>query len=126
MSRLVVMMPNTLARAFEAIDRLADEGSLRPSDGAILKAFYAAGWKDGFVAGPLDLLSRSLAVSEKRLMASIAALDKIQAVEMRALPGGAISVELLSLSRPWIAGDVALGWWQYFLVDDEPEEDNAS
>ncbi len=122
MGRLVVMMPNTLSRAFEAIDGLADEGAVRPGDCAVLKAFYASGWQDGFVRGPLDVLARSLGLSETRLMASIVALSKIQAVEMRTLPDGALSVELLSLCRPWITGDVALGWWQYYLVDDEPHD----
>lgn len=122
MGRLVVMMPNTLSRAFEAIDALADEGSVRPGDCAILKAFYATGWQDGFVAGALGAMSRSLGVTETRLMASVVALSKIQAVELRTLPDGAVCVELLALSRPWVAGDVALGWWQYYLVDDEPDE----
>ena len=112
MGRLVVMMPNTLSRAFEAIDTLADEGSARPGDCAVLKAFYATGWQDGFVSGPLDALSRALGVTQTRLMASIVALSKIRAVELRTLPDGGVSVELLSLSRPWVTGDVALGWWQ--------------
>ena len=126
MGRLVVMMPNTLSRAFEAIDTLADEGSARPGDCAVLKAFYATGWQDGFVSGQLDALSRSLGVTQTRLMASIVALSKIRAVELRTLPDGGVSVELLSLSRPWVTGDVALGWWQYYLVDDEADGDSAA
>lgn len=121
MSRLVVMMPNTLSRAFDAIDGLADEGALRPVDCAVLKSFYATGWQDGFVAGPLSMLAGGLGISETRLMASIAALSKIQAVGLRTLAGGEVCVELLSLCRPWITGDIALGWWQYYLVDDEAE-----
>ena len=122
MSRLVMMMPNTLGRAFDAIDTLADEGAARPGDCAVLKAFYAAGWQDGFVAGSLSGVARGLGISQTRLMASIAALAKIRAVELRALPGGGLSVELLSLSRPWVTGNVALGWWQYYLVDEEVDE----
>jgi hypothetical protein len=120
MGHLVVMMPNTLARAFESIDTLADEGAALPNDCAVLKSLYAAGWQDGFVAGSLAKLARGLGLSETRLMASIAALCKIQAVELRTLQNGDVSVELLSLSLPWNTGDVGLGWWQYYLVDDEP------
>ena len=121
MGHMVVMMPNTLSRAFDSIDTLADEGSARPGDCAILKAFYATGWQDGFVAGPLSVLARGLGVLETRLLASISALSKIQAVELRALPGGEVAVELLCLSRPWETGDVGLGWWEYYLVDDDGE-----
>jgi len=122
MRRLVVIMPNTLSRAFEAIDGLADEGAVRPDDGAVLKALYAAGWQDGFVSGGLTALSRALGISEPRLLASIDALSKIQAVDLRRLPNDEMSVELLALSRPWMAGDIALGWWRYHLVDDETGE----
>jgi hypothetical protein len=122
MRRLVVMMPNTLSRAFEAIDGLADDGALRPDDCAVLKAFYAAGWQDGFVTGGVAALSRALGVTETRLMASITALSKAQAVELRQSRSSDISVELLSLSRPWMAGDIALGWWRYHLVDDESDD----
>jgi hypothetical protein len=121
MGHMVVMMPNTLSRAFDSIDKLADEGSARPGDCAVLKAFYATGWQDGFVAGPLNLLARSLGISETRLMASISALGKIQALELHTLPCGEVSVELLSLSRPWLTGDAGLGWWQYVLVEDDAE-----
>jgi len=109
-----------LGRAFDAIDALADEGTARPGDCVILKAFYAAGWQDGFVRGGLADVARSLGVSQTRLMASIVALGKIHALELRMLADGEICVELLSLSRPWITGDVGLGWWQYYVVDDEP------
>lgn len=122
MRRLVVMMPNTLSRAFEAIDGLADEGALRPDDCAVLKAFYAAGWQDGFVSGGTAALSRALGLTQTRLAASIKALHKAQAVELRQLPGADVAVELLALSRPWMAGDIALGWWRYHLVDDESDE----
>ncbi len=122
MRRLVVIMPNTLSRAFEAIDGLADEGALRPDDCAVLKALYAAGWQDGFVSGGVAALSRALGITEPRLMSSLAALSKIQAVELRRLPGDWTSIELLALSRPWMAGDIALGWWRYHLVDDESGE----
>ena len=54
-------------------------------------------------------------------MASIAALSKVQAVELRTLSSGDVAVELLSLSRPWVTGDVGLGWWQYYLVDDDSD-----
>ena len=74
-------MPNTLSRAFEAIDGLADEGAVRPEDCAVLKGFYAAGWQDGFVSGGVSALSRALDMTEPRLNASIDALSKIQAVE---------------------------------------------
>ena len=122
MRRLVVIMPNTLSRAFEAIDGLADEGALRPDDCAVMKAFYAAGWQDGFVSGGMAALSRALGIAEQRLDSSIDALSKIQAVERHSLPDGDISIELLALSRPWMAGDIALGWWRYHLVDDEPDD----
>lgn len=122
MRRLVVMMPNTLSRAFEAIDGLADEGALRPDDCAVLKAFYAAGWQDGFVTGGMAALARALGITETRLEASIKALSKVQAVELRQLRSAEVSVELLSMSRPWMAGDIALGWWRYHLVDDESDE----
>ena len=116
------MMPNTLSRAFEAIDGLADAGSLRPDDCAVLKAFYAAGWQDGFVTGGIDALSRALGTTEMRLMASIKALSRIQAIELRHLRDADVSVELLALSRPWMAGDIALGWWRYHLVDDGSDD----
>lgn len=122
MRRLVVIMPNTLSRAFEAIDGLADEGALRPDDCAVLKAFYAAGWQDGFVSGGLAAISRTLGITEPRLLASIDALSKIQAVDLRHLPNDELSIELVALSRPWMAGDIALGWWRYHLVDDESGE----
>jgi hypothetical protein len=125
MGHMVVMMPNTLSRAFDSIDTLADEGSARPGDCAVLKAFYATGWHYGFVAGPLNGLARGLGMSETRLMASISALSKIQAVELRTLPSGEVSVELLSLSRPWVTGDVGLGWWQFVLVEDDADERGA-
>jgi len=122
MSRLVVMMPNTLSRAFESIDALADDGSVRPGDCAVLKALYASGWQDGFVAGPISHVARGLGISEVRLRESIDALAKILAVEMRTSSKGEVALELLSLSRPWVAGDVGLGWWQYYLVDDDADE----
>src|SRR5215469_15633398 len=122
MRRLVVIMPNTLSRAFDAIDGLADDGALRPDDCAVLKAFYAAGWQDGFVTGGIAALSRALGIANGRLTASIDALSKIQAVELRKLPGDDLIIELLALSRPWMAGDIALGWWRYHLVDDESGE----
>jgi len=122
MRRLVVVMPNTLSRAYEAIDALADDGTLRPDDCSILKALYADGWQDGFVAGPLASLAASLGISNARLRASIAALSKIHAVGLRSLPDEDLSLELLALSRPWVAGDVALGWWRYHVVDEESEQ----
>ena len=122
MRRLVVIMPNTLSRAFEAIDGLADDGALRPDDCAVLKAFYASGWQDGFVTGGTTAMSRALGITARRLSASIEALSKIQAVELRKLPGDDLIIELLALSRPWMAGDIALGWWRYHLVDDESGE----
>lgn len=115
------MMPNTLSRAFEAIDGLVDDGALRPDDSAVLKAFYAAGWQDGFVTGGIAALSRALGITEPRLGASIKALSEVQAVEVRQLPNADVAVELLALSRPWMAGDIALGWWRYHLVDDETD-----
>jgi len=122
MRRLVVIMPNTLSRAFEAIDGLADDGALRPDDCAVLKAFYVAGWQDGFVSGGVAALSRALGITKPRLLESIDALSKIQALDLRRLPGDELSIELLALSRPWMAGDIALGWWRYHLVDDESGE----
>lgn len=122
MRRLVVIMPNTLSRAFEAIDGLADDGALRPDDCAVLKAFYASGWQDGFLTGDTTALSRALGMTERRLLTSIDALSDIQAVELRRLPGDDLVIELLALSRPWMAGDIALGWWRYHLVDDESGE----
>ena len=122
MSRLVIVMPNTLSRAFEAIDGLADEGCLQPDDCAVLKAFYAAGWQDGFVTGGLAALSRALDLTEARLLGSIDALSKIRALELRRLPGDGLSIELLALATPWMAGDIALGWWRYHLVDDDSDE----
>jgi len=122
MSRLVVMMPNTLSRAFESIDALADEGSIRPRDCAVLKALYASGWQDGFVAGPIGRLATGLGISESRFRDSLDALANILAVELRTSSTGDAAVELLSLSRPWVAGDVGLGWWQYYLVDDDADE----
>src|SRR5215469_7337342 len=98
MRRLVVIMPNTLSRAFEAIDGLADEGALRPDDCAVLKAFYAAGWQDGFVTGGATALSRALGITEPRLMKCVDTLTKIQAVELRRLPNEDVSIELLALS----------------------------
>jgi hypothetical protein len=115
-------MPNTLSRAFDAIDGLADDGALRPDDCAVLKAFYAAGWQDGFVTGATDVLSRALGITERRLSASIDALSKIQAVALRRSADDDLMIELLALSRPWMAGDIALGWWRYHLVDDESGE----
>lgn len=121
MGRMVVMMPNTLSRAFDSIDTLADEGAARPGDCAVLKALYAKGWQDGFLAGPVGMIAAGLGLSETRLMASMVALAKIQAVALRTLPSGELAIELLSLSRPWETGDVGLGWWQYYLVDDAGE-----
>jgi len=122
MSHQVVMMPNTLSRAFESIDALADEGTVRLAHCKVLKALYVSGWQDGFVAGPLAFLARGLGVSEARLMMSVRALQKAQAVELRTTPSGDVAVELLSLSRPWITGDIGLGWWQYYLVEDDADE----
>ena len=121
MSRLVVMMPNTLSRAFESIERLADEGSVLPAHCKALKALYASGWQDGFVAGTLAHLAHGLGVSESYLTTAVSALQEAKAVELRTTPTGAVAVELLSLSRPWVTGDVGLGWWQFYLVDDDAE-----
>ena len=122
MSHLVVMMPNTLSRAFESIDSLADEGSVRPEHCNVLKALYASGWQDGFVTGQLAFLARGFGISEARLMTSARALEKVQAVQLRTTSTGELFIELLSLSRPWVTGDVGLGWWQYYLVDDDTDD----
>jgi hypothetical protein len=115
------MMPNTLGRAFESIDRLADEGSVLPAHCNVLKALYATGWQDGFVAGPLARLAHGFGVSESHLTTAISALQEVKAVDLRTTPTGDAAVELLSLSRPWVTGDVGLGWWQYYLVDEDAE-----
>jgi hypothetical protein len=121
MSQVVVMMPNTLNRAFCAIDQLANEGAVKRADCAVLKSLYASGWQDGFVQGPIERIARSFGLTETRLMATLVALEKIQAVALRSTPSGETSVELLSLCRPWVTGDVMLGWWQYYLVDNDDE-----
>jgi len=121
MSRLVVMMPNTLSRAFESIDTLADEGSVRPDDCAVLKGLYASGWQDGFVAAPLDTLARGLGLTQTRLLASLKELERVLAVHVRMTVADDVVVEILSLSRPWVTGDVGLGWWQYYLVEEEAD-----
>jgi hypothetical protein len=88
----------------------------------VLKALYASGWQDGYVTGPLASLARGYGISAARLMTSVRTLEKIQAVQLRTTSTGELFIELLSLSRPWVTGDVGLGWWQCYLVDDDNDE----
>ena len=120
MSQFVLVMPNTLSRAFEFIDALLAQGWALPIDCEVLKALYALGWDDGFVTGSVDVLSRSIGVSAPRLAASIEALDRRHAVQAREAGGDAIAIELVCMSKPWVVGDTGLGWWRYFVVDDDP------
>jgi hypothetical protein len=122
MGQMVVMVPNTLHRALYAIDVLSGEGAIRAADGRVLKSLYVLGWQDGFVAAPIRRLAGRVGMGEKELTRAIAALHDIQVISLRALPDGEVSVELLVLSRPWEWGDVKLGWWQQYVVDDAADE----
>jgi hypothetical protein len=128
MAQVLVMVENSLAEAFAAIDALVAAGVVPRIGSPVLKALYVLGWQDGVVdAGPAALPA-TLGLTEPELALALRALEQAGTISLRPVGRGGLAVELLTLSGAFSNDPSAkmLGWWRYYFIVNVEDENEAS
>jgi hypothetical protein len=128
MAQVLVMVENSLAEAFGAIDALVAAGSIPRVGGPVLKALYVLGWQDGFVSSGPARLPATLGLTEPELALALRALEQAGAIALRPLGGSGLAVELLALSGVLGNGTCAkpLSWWRYYFIMNVEDGNDAA
>jgi hypothetical protein len=118
MSQKILILPNTLQRAYAGIDELSDAGALSDKAAVLLKALYAHGWDDGVVclnAGGLALSSgMTIAATE------LAMYELLCSGLARLRTGGKTDViELVVLANLEVDVWSKLAWWHYCVLGSD-------